>query len=153
MGGFAPPFFLNIYHPQKPPELPSMARKGHGARPETTQHRAIEQLVAGRSIRAVAEDLSISEATLDQWLRDADFREQLLEASRAIHDRAMVKLSSAQDTAVEKLISLIADADSKVSLRAIELTLTLGTKWLERDVEQRIKRLEEILSEQLNQKS
>lgn len=145
MGGFEPPFFS--IRQFSIPELPSMARKGHGARPETTRQRAIEQLVAGRSIRAIAEDLGISEGCLDQWLRDSGFREQLMEASRAIHDRAMVKLSSAQDTAVEKLTSLIANDDPRVSLRAIELTLGLGAKWLDKDIEQRLKRLEEFINE------
>lgn len=127
-----------------------MAR-GHGARPEATKQRALDHLLQGKSIRAVAELVEVSEATIDKWLRDPGFRSELLERSRAISDASMSALISANTKATAKLVELISSEDPTIAIRACLAVLNTSQKWLSSDLQERVQKLESILNELIKQ--
>lgn len=130
-----------------------MPKVGHGRKSEIVRERALDSLLSGATIAAAAEACGVNEKTVDSWLREPEFRSELLARSRAISDGAMAALIAANTAATSKMIELLESPDHRVALRAAETILTMAGKWIASDTEERLKRLEEILDEQLNQKS
>lgn len=124
-----------------------------GRKSEVTRERALDSLLSGATIAAAADACGVNEKTVDSWLREPEFRSELLARSRAISDGAMTTLIAANTIAAGKMIELLESPDHRVALKAAETILNMGAKWIASDTEERLKRLEEILNEQLNQRS
>ena len=84
--------------------------KGHGARPGSARDIALVALVAGRRLADVAAAAGISPRTLQRWLGDPAFVNELTAARTAAFDAAMERVMAAANTAVDTLIDLVARA-------------------------------------------
>ena len=86
-------------------------------------------LARGLSVRDSASEAGLSEATAFRRLRDATFVAELNRLRGELWSATLGKLTAASGKAVDRLVTLVDDADSdSVRLSACKSILELGTK-------------------------
>jgi gamma-glutamyl:cysteine ligase YbdK (ATP-grasp superfamily) len=115
------------------------------------QHKAISALLLAPTLKAAAEQAGCAERTLRGWLSEPAFAAALAAAEGQAIDAATRRLIALQDSAVDALEQVLADAKTSAAVRvrasAVVLEYLLKLREL-RNMEQRLSRLEEIYAKQ-----
>ena len=91
--------------------------------------RLLILLASGSTVRDAAQQCDIGETTVWRRMRDATFIGELNRLRGELWNSAMGKLTAASGKAVDRLVTLVDDADSDaVRLSACKSILELGTK-------------------------
>ena len=97
---------------------------GHGGKAATVRDRTVLALVAGRRPADAAADAGIGLRTLQRWLQDASFIDQLNSARAAAFDSAMQRLMAGANIAADTLVDLLNDGQpSAIRLGAARCVL------------------------------
>lgn len=110
------------------------------------QQQAIEELMQGKSVSAVAAVVGVHPTTVRTWMsRDKEFIAAYRECRRVVATHAMGLLQSSASFAASKLISFMTDPKAtRVQLEAAKAVLDKAFSGLELDeLEERLERLEE----------
>jgi hypothetical protein len=98
--------------------------KGHGAKAASIRDRTVLALVAGRRPADAAADAGIGLRTLQRWLQDASFIDQLNSTRAAAFDCAMQRLMAGANIAADTLVDLLNDGQpSAIRLGAARCVL------------------------------
>ena len=121
--------------------------RGHGEKLSRHWQKAIAALLAHPSIAAAAASIGIAEATLNRWLRQADFQRAYQQARHAVVDATVGRLQAVSLEAANVLHTIMTDVEShtqaRVAAAKLILEATLKTAELE-DVVKRIEQLEQV---------
>ena len=125
--------------------------KGHGEKLSRKQEAAIAALLSHGTVKAAAQAVGVSEATLWRWMQLPEFQTRHRAARTSVVETAIGLMQQACTGAVATLVKVMQDetapASARVgaartvieqSLRAVELV----------DLQERIERLEETLGAQ-----
>lgn len=116
------------------------------------QELAINELLKGNSIVDSAKNIGISEATLNRWLANAEFKVVLNERKRQIVDNCIDDINLMGNKAI-KVINGILDNDSAsdyVRLNASKSILDMILKFNEqKNIIDRMNEIEELLKEKV----
>lgn len=82
------------------------------------QQRAVELLVAGKSIASVARTLQVDRATVYRWKRIPEFECAIANASKEVFDAVNHRLLRLAVKAMATLDRVLTQADSKEAVRA-----------------------------------
>ncbi len=122
---------------------------GHGAKFEQKIEQAIAALLSHRSIEDAAREVGISANTLQRWIKEPEFQDELRKARQAVFTHAIGRLQDAAGAAVSSLLRIMMDMSTPAAtrLRAIEMVLEQAAKAGEmEDFEGRLTRLERAAS-------
>jgi hypothetical protein len=112
------------------------------------QEQAIAALLSAPTQLAAAEQVGISEATLQRWLREPAFQAAFRAARTQILERAVLKLQQATTQAVDALVRNLRAARSGDQIRAALGILDQAFKGAQvLDLQGRIEELERLLQE------
>lgn len=116
------------------------------------QELAINELIKGNSIVESAKIIGISEATLNRWLANSEFKVVLNERKKQIVDNCIDSVNSLGNKAI-KVINNILDNDNAsdyVRLNASKSILDMIIKFNEQNnIIAKMKEIEEILNEKV----
>ena len=112
----------------------------------TRQYKAIESLLGGASKPKAAEACGVTIRTIERWLQDPDFNNELGRRSEFAIRRAAIRLTALLDTAAGVLYQAMIDPDRQttVKLRAANHVFTHALKLIE--VGEIMRRLDELES-------
>lgn len=106
-------------------------------------------LISNSTVESAAKQSGVSPKQIFGWLNQAAFRQELESRKNEVVNQAVDRLKATASKACETLIHLLEHAESE-SVRhrvAIDL-LSMNLKYMEfKDVEQRIRRLEDAIKE------
>lgn len=114
------------------------------------QELAINELLKGNSIVDSAKNIGISEATLNRWLANSEFKVVLNERKGLIVDNCIDKLNLMGNKAIKVLDSILDNesASDNVKFNASKSILDMILKFNEqRNIIDKMKELEELLRE------
>lgn len=114
------------------------------------QELAINELLKGNSIVDSAKIVGVSEATLNRWLANSEFKVVLNERKSLIVDNCIDKINLMGNKAITVLDSMLEDdkVSSNVRLNASKSILDMILKFNEqRNIIDKMKELEELLRE------
>lgn len=113
------------------------------------QLHALPFLISNPSIELAAKQAGVSPKQIFEWLNQPVFRQELENRKNETVNQAVDRLKATASKACETLIGLLDNAESE-SVRhrvAIDL-LNMNLKYMEfKDIEQRIRKLEDTISE------
>ena len=116
------------------------------------QELAINELLKGNSIAQSAKNVGISEATLNRWLANSEFKVVLNEKKNLIVDNCIDKINLLGNKAITVLDSMLDDekVSSSVRLNASKSILDMILKFNEqRNIMDKMKEIEELLNEKV----
>ena len=116
------------------------------------QELAINELLKGNSIVESAKNVGVSEATLNRWLANSEFKVVLNERKNLIVDNCIDKINLLGNKAIMVLDSMLNDekVSSNVSLNASKSILDMILKFNEqRNIMDKMKEIEELLNEKV----
>lgn len=116
------------------------------------QELAINELLKGNSIAQSAKNVGISEATLNRWLANSEFKVVLNEKKNLIVDNCIDKINLLGNKAITVLDSILDDENvsSNVRLNASKSILDMILKFNEqRNIMDKMKEIEELLNEKV----
>lgn len=116
------------------------------------QELAINELLKGNSIAQSAKNVGISEATLNRWLANSEFKVVLNERKNLIVDNCIDKINLLGNKAITVLDSMLDDekVSSSVRLNASKSILDMILKFNEqRNIMDKMKEIEELLNEKV----
>lgn len=114
------------------------------------QELAINELIKGNSIVDSAKNIGISEATLNRWLANKEFKKELNIRKQHIIDSCIDKVNLMGDKAINVLNDILDDkkASYNVRLNASKSILDMILKFNEqKNIIDKIKEIEELLNE------
>ena len=114
------------------------------------QELAINELLKGNSIVDSAKNIGISEATLNRWLANSEFKVVLNERKGLIVDNCIDKVNLMGNKAIKVLDSILDNesASNNVKLNASKSILDMILKFNEqRNIIDKMKEIEEMLRE------
>jgi len=114
------------------------------------QELAINELLKGNSIVDSAKNIGISEATLNRWLANSEFKVVLNERKGLIVDNCIDKVNLMGNKAIKVLDSILDNesASDNVKLNASKSILDMILKFNEqRNIIDKMKEIEEMLRE------
>ena len=101
--------------------------KGHGAKAASVRDKALLALVAGKRPADVAAAAGVGLRTVQRWLQDASFLDELNKARIAAFDSAMQRLIASANTAADTLVDLLSKREPPaIRLGAARSLLDLG---------------------------
>lgn len=113
------------------------------------QLHALPFLISNPSVESAAKESGVSAKQIFDWLNQSTFRQELENRKNEAVNQAVDRLKTTASKACDTLISLLDSAESE-SVRhrvAIDL-LNMTLKYMEfKDVEQRIRKLEDTMRE------
>jgi putative insertion element HTH domain-containing protein len=113
------------------------------------QWRVIPYLLAAPSIEEGCKRARISKATVYQWLKDQNFRQELKRRRDAIIEQALDSLKANLSQASETLVKHLNSTRENISIRAAESIIDFVQKAIEHEeLEKRIEALETRVSQQ-----
>ena len=116
------------------------------------QELAINELLKGNSIAQSAKNVGVSEATLNRWLANTEFKVVLNERKSLIVDNCIDKINLLGNKAITVLDSILDDENvsSNVRLNASKSILDMILKFNEqRNIMDKMKEIEELLNEKV----
>lgn len=116
------------------------------------QELAINELLKGNSIVESAKNVGVSEATLNRWLANTEFKVVLNERKSLIVDNCIDKINLLGNKAITVLDSMLDDekVSSNVRLNASKSILDMILKFNEqRNIMDKMKEIEELLNEKV----
>ena len=116
------------------------------------QELAINELLKGNSIAQSAKNVGVSEATLNRWLANTEFKVVLNERKSLIVDNCIDKINLLGNKAITVLDSMLDDekVSSNVRLNASKSILDMILKFNEqRNIMDKMKEIEELLNEKV----
>ena len=116
------------------------------------QELAINELLKGNSIVESAKNVGVSEATLNRWLANSEFKVVLNERKNLIVDNCIDKINLLGNKAIMVLDSMLNDekVSSNVRLNASKSILDMILKFNEqRNIMDKMKEIEELLNEKV----
>lgn len=116
------------------------------------QELAINELLKGNSIVDSAKIIGISEATLNRWLANSEFKVVLNERKSLIVDNCIDKVNLMGNKAIKVLDSILDNesASDNVKLNASKSILDMILKFSEqRNIIDKMKEIEELLNEKV----
>lgn len=116
------------------------------------QELAINELLKGNSIVENAKNVGVSEATLNRWLANTEFKVVLNERKSIIVDNCIDKINLLGNKAITVLDSILDDENvsSNVRLNASKSVLDMILKFNEqRNIMDKMKEIEELLNEKV----
>lgn len=116
------------------------------------QELAINELLKGNSIVDSAKNIGISEATLNRWLANSEFKVVLNERKDLIVDNCIDKVNLMGNKAIKVLDSILDNerASDNVKLNASKSILDMILKFNEqKKIIDKMKEIEELLSEKV----
>ena len=116
------------------------------------QELAINELLKGNSIVESAKNVGVSEATLNRWLANTEFKVVLNERKSIIVDNCIDKINLLGNKAITVLDSILDDENvsSNVRLNASKSILDMILKFNEqRNIMDKMKEIEELLNEKV----
>lgn len=116
------------------------------------QELAINELLKGNSIAQSAKNVGVSEATLNRWLANTEFKVVLNERKSIIVDNCIDKINLLGNKAITVLNSMLDDENvsSNVRLNASKNILDMILKFNEqRNIMNKMKEIEELLNEKV----
>lgn len=116
------------------------------------QELAINELLKGNSIVESAKNVGVSEATLNRWLANTEFKVVLNERKSIIVDNCIDKINLLGNKAITVLDSILDDENvsSNVRLNASKSVLDMILKFNEqRNIMDKMKEIEELLNEKV----
>lgn len=116
------------------------------------QELAINELLKGNSIVDSAKNIGISEATLNRWLANSEFKAVLNERKDLIVDNCIDKVNLMGNKAIKVLDSILDNerASDNVKLNASKSILDMILKFNEqKKIIDKMKEIEELLSEKV----
>lgn len=116
------------------------------------QELAINELLKGNSIVESAKNVGVSEATLNRWLANTEFKVVLNERKSIIVDNCIDKINLLGNKAITVLNSMLDDENvsSNVRLNASKSILDMILKFNEqRNIMNKMKEIEELLNEKV----
>ena len=116
------------------------------------QELAINELLKGNSIAQSAKNVGVSEATLNRWLANTEFKVVLNERKSIIVDNCIDKINLLGNKAITVLDSILDDENvsSNVRLNASKSILDMILKFNEqRSFMDKMKEIEELLNEKV----
>lgn len=116
------------------------------------QELAINELLKGNSIAQSAKNVGVSEATLNRWLANTEFKVVLNERKSIIVDNCIDKINLLGNKAITVLDSILDDENvsSNVRLNASKSILDMILKFNEqRNIMDKMKEIEELLNEKV----
>ena len=116
------------------------------------QELAINELLKGNSIVESAKNVGVSEATLNRWLANTEFKVVLNERKSIIVDNCIDKINLLGNKAITVLNSMLDDENvsSNVRLNASKSILDMILKFNEqRNIMNKMKDIEELLNEKV----
>ena len=116
------------------------------------QELAINELLKGNSIAKSAKNVGVSEATLNRWLANTEFKVVLNERKSIIVDNCIDKINLLGNKAITVLDSILDDENvsSNVRLNASKSILDMILKFNEqRNIMDKMKEIEELLNEKV----
>jgi DUF1680 family protein len=113
------------------------------------QWRVIPYLLAAPSIEEGCKRARISKATVYQWLKDQNFRQELKRRRDAIIEQALDSLKANLSQASETLVKHLNSTRENISIRAAESIIDFVQKAIEHEeLEKRIEALEFRIAQQ-----
>jgi len=109
---------------------------------EYTRKQVIGLLLSGMSISNIAREVNVSDTTIDNWLKDKDFKEQLKLESDNLFNAKIAGLTGLIDTANKELRDILENSTDRNKLQAIKLIYELIGKYQNTDLLDRIEILE-----------
>lgn len=110
---------------------------------------ALPFLISNPSVESAAKESGISAKQIFDWLNQSTFRQELENRKNEAVNQAVDRLKATASKAYDTLIGLLENAESE-SIRhrvAIDL-LNMNLRYMEfKDIEQRIRRLEDAITE------
>lgn len=92
------------------------------------QERALELLLAGKTVTATAEAVGVDRRTVSRWrLEDAAFMAELNKRRLELRDAARAKLMAMVGTAIDAIHLSIAEGNAKTALALLEGLRIIGT--------------------------
>ena len=116
------------------------------------QELAINELLKSNSIAQSAKNVGVSEATLNRWLANTEFKVVLNERKSIIVDNCIDKINLLGNKAITVLDSILDDENvsSNVRLNASKSILDMILKFNEqRNIMDKMKEIEELLNEKV----
>ena len=116
------------------------------------QELAINELLKGNSIVESAKNVGVSEATLNRWLANTEFKVVLNERKSIIVDNCIDKINLLGNKAITVLDSMLDDekVSSNVRLNASKSILDMILKFNEqRNIMDKMKEIEDLLNEKV----
>ncbi len=116
------------------------------------QELAINELLKGNSIVESAKIVGVSEATLNRWLANSEFKVVLNKRKSLIVDNCIDKINLLGNKAITVLDSMLDDekVSSNVRLNASKSILDMILKFNEqRNIMDKMKEIEELLNEKV----
>lgn len=116
------------------------------------QELAINELLKGNSIAQSAKNVGVSEATLNRWLANTEFKVVLNERKNLIVDNCIDKINLLGNKAITVLDSMLNDekVSSNVRLNASKSILDMILKFNEqRNIMDKMKEIEDLLNEKV----
>ena len=116
------------------------------------QELAINELLKGNSIAQSAKNVGVSEATLNRWLANTEFKVVLNERKSIIVDNCIDKINLLGNKAITVLDSILDDENvsSNVRLNDSKSILDMILKFNEqRNIMDKMKEIEELLNEKV----
>lgn len=120
------------------------------------QELAINELLKGNSIVDSAKNIGISEATLNRWLANSEFKEVLNERKRMIVDNCIDSINLMGNKAINVLDSMLGNDNisDNVKLNAAKSILDMIVKFNEqKNIMDKMKEIEEIIKERLEEEN
>ena len=116
------------------------------------QELSINELLKGNSIVESAKIVGVSEATLNRWIANSEFKTVLNERKSLIVDNCIDKINLMGNKAITVLDSILDDENvsSNVRLNASKSILDMILKFNEqRNIMDKMKEIEELLNEKV----
>lgn len=116
------------------------------------QELAINELLKGNSIVESAKNVGVSEATLNRWLANSEFKVVLNERKSLIVDNCIDKINLLGNKAITVLDSILDDENvsSNVRLNTSKSILDMILKFNEqRNIMDKMKEIEDLLNEKV----
>jgi len=131
----------------------------NGAPKLSPRHRkAVELLVMGHSIRAVARELKVGDSTVRRWIARPEVKEALTQAQEEVWGHTVRRLRSLGTRAIDTLNEILGDSTAPPSSRVsgakcvLEAIFRIAEMEKVRELEERIEAIEKSLREAGNEK-
>ena len=116
-------------------------------KPNTPRQRATIPILAGANSVAAARMSRVSRRTLNRWLKDEEFRQQLAEQANKSGELARLQLQEISLRAVIALTDALEDPNPALRMRAIRTALDFSGKFNETQLlHEEIQALEDALA-------
>jgi hypothetical protein len=112
-----------------------------------TQAQALTLLASGYNKKEVCKKVSVTESTLERWMKYPEYRKLLANAMMTCYNAALAELIEGSRIAAIKLKEIILDdaIPAKTKIQAINVLLTHAGKARDLMIEERLERIENIL--------